>query len=143
MIGRHDGQIACAVLAVVSPAHLDTRNLGHCVGTIGGLQRAAQQIGFSDGLRAVSGIDAARAQEQETLHAGKVGAVNDICLDGKIGVDEIRRIRVIGVNAANLGCGQKDMFRALMVEKRAGSALLHEIEAFQPDAAGCLGAEIR
>lgn len=58
-IGRHDRQIPCAVLAVVRPAHLDARDLGHGVGAVRGLQGAGQKMGFEDGLRAFAGIDAA------------------------------------------------------------------------------------
>lgn len=58
-IGRHDRQISRSVLPVVGPAHLDARDLGHCVGAVRGLQGSAQQIGFADGLRTFAGIDAA------------------------------------------------------------------------------------
>jgi len=57
-VGGHDCQISGAELAVVGPAHLDARDLGHGVGTVRGLQRAAQKIGFKDGLRAFPRVDA-------------------------------------------------------------------------------------
>lgn len=116
-VGRHYCQIARAVLAVVGPAHLDARDLGHGVGAIGGFQGAGQQIGFADGLRAFSGVDAAGAQKKEALHASLVRAVNDARLDGQIGVDEIRREGVVGVDAADFGSGQKDVIWPLALKK--------------------------
>ena len=57
-VGGHDRKVPRAVLAVVGPAHFDSRNLGHRVGTVGGLQGACQEIEFTDGLRAFPRIDA-------------------------------------------------------------------------------------
>jgi hypothetical protein len=108
-VGRHDREVARAVLAVVGPAHLDARDLGHGVGAVRGFKGARQQVGFADGLRTFPGIDAAGAQKKETLHARKVCAVDDVGLDGEVRVDEIRRERVVGVDAADFGCGQEDV----------------------------------
>jgi hypothetical protein len=45
---------------------------------------------------------------QEPLHPGQVGGVDDIGLDHQVFVDELRRIGVVGVDAADLGRGEDD-----------------------------------
>ena len=57
-VGGHNGKVPRAILAIVGPAHLDARDLGHGVRTVRGLQGTGQKIGFADGLRALPGIDA-------------------------------------------------------------------------------------
>ena len=43
--------------------------------------------------------------------------MDDARLDGQIGVDEIRRAGVVGVDAADFGRGQEDAIWALALEK--------------------------
>ena len=134
-VGGHDGQISGAELTVVGPAHLNARDLGHSVGTVRGLQRAAQKIGFTDGLRAFPRVDATRAQEKESLHADLISVVNDVGLDDQVCVDEIRRVGVVGMNAADLGGGQKDVDWPFCLEECAHCGLIHEIKRLQTHAA--------
>ena len=142
-VGRHDRKVARAVLAVVGPAHLDARDLGQGVGAVRGFQGAAQKIGFADGLRTFPWIDAAGAQKKEVLHACLVGAVDDVGLDGQIGVDEIRRVCVVGVDASDFGGGQKDVTWPFVLEERTHLRLIHEVQPLQTHATRSLGAKIR
>ena len=57
-VGGHDGKISGAVLAVVSPAHLDAGDLGHSVGAVRGFQGPGKEVFFLDRLRAQLRINA-------------------------------------------------------------------------------------
>ena len=58
-------------------------------------------------------------------------------------MDKISRVRVVGVNAADPGCGQEDMAWPFFLEKCTHNYLVHEIQGLQTNAAPGLGAEIR
>lgn len=127
-VGGHDGQKFCAVLAVVAPALLDSRDLGQGVGTVGGLQRAGQQIFFLHGLGGMFGIDAGGAEEQQSGDVVLVGCMYDIGLDHQIFVDELRRIGVVGKDAADLGGCQKYVVRVFLGEKGIHRLLAGQVQ---------------
>ena len=68
-IGRHHGKKPGPILLVIRPAHLDPRDLGYGIGTVGGLQRTGEQILLFNGLRAVTRVDTRRTQEQQPAHS--------------------------------------------------------------------------
>lgn len=127
-IGGHHGQITCPVLPVVRPAHLDAGDLGDRIGAVGGLERPGQKVFLLDRLRAIARVDAGRAEEQQTLHAGPVGLVDDVGLDRKILGDELRRVGVVGQDAAHLGCRQEHVFGLLGFEEAAHSRGIAELQ---------------
>ena len=92
-------------------AELYAGDLGDCIGVIGRLQRAGQQRVFWNRLRRHFGIDAGRAQKQKLLDRAIVRRADDVGLDHQIVIEEIDRIAVVGVNAANLCRGQKHHLR--------------------------------
>lgn len=140
---RHHRYKLGAVLPVVGLAHLDPRDLGDGVGFVGRFQGAGQEVFLLHGLRGVFGVDAGGAQEEEAVYAGEVGVMDDVGLDDQIVVDELGRVGVVGVDAADLGCGQEDVVGALAFEEGADGLLVHEVQAFQAHAALGLGAEVR
>lgn len=127
-VGGHDGQKFCPVLAVVTPALLDSRNLGQSVGTVGGLQRAGQQIFFLHGLGGMFGIDAGGAEEQQSGDVMLVGCMDDIGLDHQIFVDELRRIGVVGKDAPDLGGCEKYVIRFFLSEKFVDRLLAGQVQ---------------
>jgi hypothetical protein len=100
-------------LPIVRPAHFDAGNFGQRIGTVGRLERPCEQILFADGLRAIAGIDATRAEKEQALDTVAISGVNDVGLNLKIVANEIRRMSVVGLNAADFGCSQKDLLGTL------------------------------
>jgi hypothetical protein len=115
-------------LAVVGPAHLDAGNLGQGIGTIGGLERTGEQILFLNRLRAELGVDAGRAQEEKPVDACTVTGVNDVGLNDQVFADEVRRIEIVGQDAAYLGRSQKNVTGVLALEEVEYSARVGEIQ---------------
>ena len=142
-IRRHDGHKLGAVLTVVRLAHLDAGDLGDGIRLIRRFQRAGQEVFLLHGLRGVLGVDAGGAQEEEAVHACEVGAMDDARLDDQVVVDELGRVGVVGVDAADLGRGQEDVVRPLLLEKGAHCRLVQQVQALQAHAAHGLGPEVR
>ena len=116
------------MLAVVAPAHLDAGDLGQRIGTVGGLQRTGEQVALAHRLLRQPGVDAARTEEEQSLHTGQIRCVQGVGLDRQVVVDEVRREAVVGHDAAHLGGSQKDEFRPLELEKGLRRALVGQIE---------------
>ena len=125
-IARHKRDVVAAVLLAVGLTQLDAGDFGHRVPFVGRLQWAGQQRVFLDRLRRKLGIDARRAEKQQTIDAGEMGRVNDIGLDRQIVVDEIGGKHVIGVDAADLGGGKHNGIGAILLQpnldRRSGCA---------------------
>ena len=83
---------------------------------------------LGNGLRSEFGVNARRAQEQELLDAMAVGGVDDVGLDLEVDGDEIRRIRVVGVDSADLRGGEDHESRPLGGEERFDVALARQVE---------------
>ena len=67
-------------------------------------------------------------RKSRSLDPGPPGLVDDIGLDHQIDVDELGRIGVVGMDAADLGGGQDHMVDFLMAEKIPHRRLTGEIE---------------
>lgn len=113
-IGRHHRQVLGAVLAVVAPAHFDAGDLGERVGPVGGLQRAGEQAVFAHRLRRHLRVDATGSEEHEACDAVLPRAMDHVGLDGQVVADELRRVAVVGDDAAHLGRGQEYVFRPVL-----------------------------
>jgi len=127
-VGGHDRDIGGPVLAVVGVAHLDPGDLGDGVGRIGGFQRAGEQGVLADRLGGEFGVDAGTAQEDQAFHPGPIRLMEDVDLDQQVFVNELAAIDIIGVNAANLGGGEKHDIRAFLGEEARGRRLIEQIE---------------
>jgi hypothetical protein len=100
-IGRHHASIIAAVLAVKAFAKLDPRYLGDGIRLVGRLEVAAQQRFLRNRLRRIAWVDAGGSQEEQSLNAGLVCAVDQVAFDGKVFVNEIRRKLVVCADSAN------------------------------------------
>ena len=109
-IGRHHAAVVDAVLAVVALAQLDPGDLGDRVGLVGRLQRAGEQRVLGHRLRREARVDAARPEEEELLHPGAEGGVDDVRLDHQVVVDELGWIGGVGVDAADVRCRESYNF---------------------------------
>jgi len=127
-IGGHHGQEAGVVLAVVGPACFYAGDLGYGIGPVGRLQRAGQQVFLPDGLGALLGIDAGGSQEQEPFDAVAPGLVEHVILDEQVLVDELRRIGVVGQNAADPGRGQEDVIGLFLGKECRDRLLIQQIK---------------
>src|SRR6266508_6676730 len=83
---------------------------------------------FADLLRSTLLIDAARDQEHQLAHAAPVGGIHDVRRDHQVLIDELRRVRVVGKNAANLSCGEEDMLGTFLFEELPNGHLIDQIE---------------
>ena len=54
-------------------------------------------------------------RKAEVLDPGREGAVDDVVLDGKVFVDKIGAVGIVGVDAADPGCGEKDVVGLLLL----------------------------
>ena len=70
-------------------------DLGDRVRLVGRLERAGEQVLLADRLRAVARVDAARAEEHQSLDAGEVGAVDQVGLDLQVLVKELPALSVV------------------------------------------------
>jgi hypothetical protein len=116
------------VLAVVRLAELDAGDLRDRVRLVGGLQRPGEERVFPHRLVRHPRVDAARAQEEEALHARAPRLVDHVRLDHQVLVDEVGGVRVVRVDAAHLRRGEHDGIRALALEERLDVRLGGEIE---------------
>ena len=116
------------MLPAVGLAHLDTGYLGDCVPFVGRLERPGQQCILAHGLGCELGVDATRPEEAELLDAGPPGCVDHVRLDLQVVAQEVRRIGVVRVDAADLGGRQEDVLRALLVEERVNCILPAQVE---------------
>src|SRR5437016_12180655 len=119
---RHGAEVACAVLAVVGPAHLDAGGFRQGVRGVGRLERPGEEVLLLDRLRALARVDAAGAEKQQVAHAGLPGFLEDVGLDPQVLVDEVGGVALVRDDAANLRRGEEHDFRALALEELADRA---------------------
>jgi hypothetical protein len=79
---------------------------------------------FLHRLRRKLGIDAAGAEEQQALDLVPVRGVNDVGLDGEVVADELGRVFVVGMDAADFGRGEKDVVGFSAAKKASTAAWL-------------------
>ena len=117
-IGRHQRDGVEAVLAPVGLTQLDAGDLGDRIPLVGGLQRPGEQAILGHRLGRELGVDAGRAQELQLAHPIAPGGIDHRRLDLQVVAQEIRRIAVVGMDAAHLRRRQKHILRPLGGEKR-------------------------
>src|SRR5262249_56180310 len=98
-IGGHRRYEVAAVLATVGLTKPDPGDLGDRIGFVGRLQRSGQQCRFGDWLGSVARINARRAEEQKFFDTRAVRSMDDVRFNEQIVVEEIRRERVVAVQA--------------------------------------------
>ena len=124
----HGADEIAAVLFPNGLAEFDAGDLGDGVPLVGGFQRPGQQGVLRDGLGGVFGVDAGASQEEKLLHPVTAGAVDQIILNLKVLEQEVRRIRVIGEDAAHFRRRHEHVFRALGGVERLDVLLIGQIE---------------
>ena len=80
-IGGHGCEISSSILSVVRPAHLDSGNFGDRIRSIRGLERAGQQVLFTDGLEAELGVDATRSKKKQPVDTSGMTGFYDVTLN--------------------------------------------------------------
>lgn len=109
-------------------AHLDPRDLGNGVPFVGGLQRSGQQGGFGYGLGGEFGVNAGGSEEEEFSGVVFEGGGDDVGLDLEVDCDEVGRVSVVGVDAANLSRGKDDVLWFVGGEKGIDGGLRCEVK---------------
>jgi len=94
------------------------------VGSSGPVSRASSAIG----LRRQAGIDTGRAEKHQLVDSNAARALDDVILDGEVFVDELRRLCVVGNDAADLCRGQEDRRGPLVRKPRRDIGLPFQIE---------------
>ena len=97
-------------------------------GSLVGSSPPRHQVIFLDGLLRQARIDAGRAEEQQLPHAGAPGFVDDVGFHQQVVVDEVGRIGIVGVDAADLGRRQVDLVDALAAEECAYLSLVGQFQ---------------
>ena len=118
---------AQTVLAVVAFAQLDASYFCNGVGLVGGLQGAGEQGVFRHGLRSELGVNVAGAQEQELLYTVPESFFNDVGLDHQVLVDELGRVGVVGVDAADFGGSQVHLGGLFLGKESLHGGLVGEV----------------
>ena len=91
------------------------------------------------GLWAVPGIDTRAAEEEGLLRPEAVGGIDHVVLDRKVVTDEIRRLGVIGDDAADLGRHEEYVGRAVLGEARVDRATKTGAKGIKTHRAGSAG----
>ena len=73
-------------------------------------------------------VDAGTAQEQKPIHAAAEGRVDHVGLDHQDLIDEIGRLAIVGVNAADLGRGQDHVIDRGVGEEFSRRPLAQQIQ---------------
>ena len=109
-VGGHRRDEITPVLATVGLAELDAGDLGDGIPLVGGFQRAAQEVLLLQGLGRQARINAGTAEKKQLSDAVPSGRVDDVVLDGQVLKEKLAREIVVGLDAADLGGRQKDVF---------------------------------
>lgn len=99
-VGWHHRTVVAAVLPVVGLAQFNPGDLGDGIRLVGRLQRSLQQLAFRHRLPCQFRIDTGRTEKQQFVHVVQVRGVNNVALYHHVFINKIRRIRVVGDNAA-------------------------------------------
>ena len=119
-VRRHHAHEVAAVLAPAGLAQLDARDLRHGVPLVRRLEGAGEQLGLRDRLPGQARIDAGRRQVHQLLDSDAPGSLDDVAGNQQVAVEEVRRPRVVGENAADRAGGDEDRVRT-----HRGEPVLH------------------
>ena len=108
-IGRHRRNEITSILRTVGIAHFDAGDFCYRIGIVCRLKRPRHQVFFLDGLWAELRIDAGRAEEEEFFNLEPATRIDDVRLNPQVVQNEVSREGVVGSNAANFCCGEKDV----------------------------------
>lgn len=79
-------------------------------------------------LRRQLGVDAVRPRGHQAPHAGQAGTVDRDRLERSVVADELRRVGVVGHDAADLGHRQEHHFGLFIGQKRQCGPFVGEVE---------------
>src|SRR6266850_1301264 len=109
-VRRHSAEKIAFILAAVGLAQFDARDFGDSVPLVGRFQRTGEEGSFLNRLRRQSRIDTRTAQEKEFFHACPISAMNQMVLNLQVFIKEFGWVRIIGLNAADPGGCDEDVF---------------------------------
>ena len=130
----HGADEVAAVLPAVGLAHLDAGDLGDGIPLVGGFQRAGEEVFLLQRLGGELGINAGAAEEEQFLHAGLPGAVDEVVLDLEVFVEELGWLAAVGQDAADFGGGHEDELRLCLGVKVRHCGAVQQVE-FLPGSA--------
>jgi hypothetical protein len=115
-------------LAVQVFAVFQAGNLGKRVCLIGLFKRGCEQAVLAHRLRCETRIDARRAEEEEFLASVSPCGIDDVHLQHHVVVHEVGQCGFVGYDAADLGCGEEDVFRAFCGEEVVDRLLVDKVK---------------
>ncbi len=124
----HGRDEVTAMLTSVGLAELDAGNLGDGVPFVGRLERSGKQVFLLQGLRSELGVDARASEKKQFANAKTSGGVDDVVLDREVPEEKVAGEIVVGLDAADLGCGKKDVLRTLGIEEAVDLSLIREVK---------------
>ena len=137
-VGGHGADEIAPVFAAICLAHFDARDFRDGIPLVARFQWAREQGILLHRLRRKFWINAGAAEEQKFFDLRHVRAVDQVILDLKVLVKEFGGVGIVGVNAANFGCGVENIFRLFLRKKLADGFGVQQIQ-FGPGFADELG----
>ena len=131
-IRRHHADEIAPVLSRIGLAELDAGDFGDGIPLVGRLQFAGQQRRFGDRLRGEFRINARAAQKQQFLNSKVTGRLDDVVLNLQIFEQELDRVIIVGLDAADFRRSEHDDLRTLCFEK-----IPHGLNARQVEFLSC------
>ena len=126
-VARHQTDCVPAILQAEIQAKFITGDLGESITFIRSFQGPCQQIFLLDGLRSLTGINAAGTEETKFFHIVLKTLHNDIVLDFQIFQKEFRTVRFIGHNAAYFRTCQNHIVRLFRIEEIFDCRLIPQV----------------
>lgn len=126
-IARHQTDCVPAILQAEIQAKFITGDFGEGIAFIRGFQGTCQQVFLLDGLRSLTGVNAAGAEEAEFFHIVLKTLHNDIVLDFQIFQKEFRTVCFIGHNAAYFRPCQNHIIRLFRIEEIFDCRLIPQV----------------
>jgi len=127
-VRRHHAAVVGTVLAVVAFTEFYAGDFGYGVGLVRRLKHSGEQRILRHGLRCLFRVDAAGAEEEEFLHPVPVCGIDHIALDHQVLEDELGRVGVVGVDAADFRGGEVDLVRPFRSEELPHCCLTRQIQ---------------
>jgi hypothetical protein len=124
----HGRDEVTAMLTSVGLTELDAGDLGDGVPFVGRLERSGKQVFLLQGLRCELGVDARAPEKEQFANAKTPGGVDDVVLDREVLEKKVAGKIVVGLDAADLGCGKKHVFGTFGIEEAADLRLVGEVK---------------
>jgi hypothetical protein len=73
-------------------------------------------------------MDAGASEKEQFANAKASGSVDDVVLNSEVLDEKVARKIVVGLDAADLGCGKKDILRTFGIEEAVDLKLVGKVE---------------